>query len=425
MLHKDKLSHQQLFTARDFTMRKPLHIIHIEDSSTDSELVHTLLESNGFKCEIHRVETSQELCDALGGPKCDLILSDCSMPQFHGLEALEMVQTLKPEVPFIFLSGTIGEETAIDSLQKGATDYVLKQHMSRLVPAVRRALTEAEERKTRLAMEAQLRQTHKLETMGAMIGGLAHDFRNLLQILKMGVSLLPLKAGNASEVVEIAGQLDKTIQRGCDLMQELLVFARKTDANLVLVSVTEQIKEVAQVIRPALPSNVNLFLHLEESLPPVQADPGQVDRMLTNLIMNACDAMPEGGDIMISVDLVTFDPVAAASWHITNGPFLRILISDTGIGMDEETQARIFEPFFTTKPAGKGTGLGLSVVFGLMEAHQGLIDLQSYPGKGTAFSLFFPLPPGMKLDSETILTVSPARLLGKTSRPQVDSASAA
>src|SRR5580658_6897001 len=133
--------------------QSPLHLIHVEDSWEDSELVRRMLKTGGLECVIQRVETREQLENALQQPNCDLILSDCTLPQFHGLEALEIARTTKPEVPFIFVSGTIGEEVAIKSLQNGATDYVLKQGLSRLIPAVRRALTETQDRMARRAME--------------------------------------------------------------------------------------------------------------------------------------------------------------------------------------------------------------------------------------------------------------------------------
>src|ERR1700722_4328232 len=142
-------------------MKLSLHVIHIEDSLEDSELVRLMLQAAGMECNIQRVETRDQLVEALQQLKCDLILSDCSLPNFQGLEALEIARKTKPEVPFIFVSGTIGEETAIKSLQNGATDYVLKQRLSRLAPAVRRALSEAEGRLVRNTMEAQLRQSRK------------------------------------------------------------------------------------------------------------------------------------------------------------------------------------------------------------------------------------------------------------------------
>jgi two-component system cell cycle sensor histidine kinase/response regulator CckA len=396
-------------------MKSSIHVIHIEDSLEDAELVNLMLLAAGLECKIQRVETHDHLVEALLQSKCDLILSDCTLPHFHGLDALYVARAMKPEIPFIFVSGTIGEETAIKSLQNGATDYVLKQRLSRLVPAVRRALTEAEGRIARNILEGQLRQSRKLETIGTLVGGIAHDFRNLLQIQQLSIDLLPLVANEPDQVIQIAEQLAKSTTRGCDMMQELLVFARKTEANLAQIDMTAQIKDVAQMVQSCLPGNVSLSLDLEDNLPPILADGGQVDRMLTNLIVNARDAMPQGGEIAISTDVIRFDQIHANTWNIKDTAYLRVRISDTGTGMDEETQSRIFEPFFTTKSEGKGTGLGLSVVFGLMESHQGFIDLQSQVGEGSTFSLFFPIPSGADVALGGIQTVSPVRLLGKTS----------
>ena len=401
-------------------MKKPLHVIHIEDSLEDSELVQHLLQAAGIACEIQRVETRDQFEKALQQSTCDLILSDCTLPHFDGLEALQMACAAKPETPFIFVSGTIGEETAIKSLQNGATDYVLKHRLSRFIPAVRRALTEAEGRTARRAVEGQLRQARKLETLGTLAGGLAHDFRNLLQIMKLRINLLPLVANEPEEVLQVAQQLTKTTDHGYDMLQELLVFARETEAHLLPVDMTAQIKETAQLLQTSLPADVTLSLQqLEEDMPPILADAIQLDRILSNLIINARDALPEGGEIVISTDLVRFDRMHANSWQINDVPYLRVNISDNGTGMDEDIQSHIFEPFFTTKPSGEGTGLGLSVVFGSMESHQGFIDLQSQVGEGTTFSLFFPLPPQTNVAPDRVQTIFPTRLLGKTIQAEV------
>ena len=146
-------------------MKKLLNILHIEDSREDCDLVRELLLSNGLNCEIQRVETRAQVFDALEGRSFDLILADCKLPNFSGLHALEIARALKPEIPFIFLSGTIGEQTAIDSLRNGATDYVLKDHLSRLAPAIRRALAEAEERSLCRQLQNRMREAGRLEAI--------------------------------------------------------------------------------------------------------------------------------------------------------------------------------------------------------------------------------------------------------------------
>ena len=395
------------------TMKTPLHVIHVEDSPEDCELVQHLLRNDGFDVHLERVETRGQLVRALRQSKCELILSDCTLPNFHGLDALHIAQATKPDVPFIFVSGTIGEETAIQSLQDGATDYVLKHQLVKLIPAVRRALTEAEGRRARRAMEAQLRHARKLEAIGTFAGGIVHDFRNLLQLLKLNIHELPTVANDPAQVLQIAERLNRATDNGCEMMQELLVFARKTEARLELTDLAGQIRETTRLIGATVPEKVKIALQLEEHLPEVLADAGQVDRMLTNLIGNARDAMPMGGTITISTDLIQFASMPSEVLHPRETRYLRVNVSDTGMGMDDETQSRVFEPFYTTKPAGKGTGLGLAVVFGLMEAHHGFIDLASRIGEGTTLSLFFPLPTSAQVAPERFHSICAAHVLGR------------
>ena len=393
-------------------MKPPLQVIHLEDSALDSEVVCSILQSSELICDLHRVETREQFASALREVPCDLILSDCSLPQFDGLEALELARAMKPKVPFIFVSGTIGEEAAIDSLQNGATDYVLKHRLSRLAPAIRRAIAEAEGRHLRQSMEASLHQAQKLAGIGTSVGAVAHDIRNLLLALKLNSSLLPSRTNDPEAILKIAQRLDTTIDRGCQMMQELLVFARRTETRLVPLDLAAQVRETSHFLQASLPSNINLHFQQMNDLPTIMADSGQVDRILTNLIVNARDAMPEGGKIVISADVIRFDPIPVNSWKIQETPYLRLKISDNGAGIDETTQARIFEPFFTTKQEGKGTGLGLSVVLGLMEAHHGFVNLQSKLREGTTFSLFFPVAHADKAVTDPMEVVLPIRLLG-------------
>ena len=387
-------------------------VIHVEDSLGDSDLMREILAVEGFPCQIRRVESREELLEALTAAAPDLVISDCTLPHFSGLEALEIVRATLPEVPFIFLSGTMGEETAIDSLKHGATDYVLKERTSRLAPAVRRALEEARARKSRAAMETQLRQSRKLEAIGSSVGGIAHDFRNLLQVLKSGIEILPMRADNAEAVLAIARRLNTAADRGCQMVEELMAFARKAETHLTRMNTARLIRDMEQPLQSCLPPSITLELRPSENVPPVLVDSTQFDRILTNLIVNARDAMPQGGRITIKSDVVHFGSLPPNSWKIKDAPYFRVRVSDTGTGMDEATQVRIFEPFFTTKSAGKGTGLGLSVVYGLMEAHQGFIDLESKLGEGTTFSLFFPLPEGSE-PVDRLQLVAPKRLVGE------------
>jgi signal transduction histidine kinase len=372
-------------------MKSKFRILHLEDSEEDCELVHQLLVRDGIDCEIVRCDNREKFIRDLEGKNFDLIFADCTLPHFNGVHALELARELAPEVPFIFVSGTIEEDSAIESLRSGATDYVLKDRLSRLVPAVRRALAETEERAKSQEMEQRLRQAQRLEAVGTLAGGIAHDFNNILTIIKGYTSLLPLECGKPERVREIAETIDRASLRGSELVDQLLAFARKSGGAFTSTPLNHRVREIASMLRPALPQNIAFELQLEEGLPEIHADPGQVERVLINLATNARDAMPEGGRIIFSTSKVRGEeaPVHAGG---EADEYLCLRVTDTGCGMDEATRQRIFEPFFTTKPRGKGTGLGMPVVYGLMQSHNGFVDVRSQPGQGTSVSLFFPVP---------------------------------
>ena len=372
-------------------MQSTFRILHLEDSKEDCELVHRLLIDDGIDCEMIRCENREKFLQALEKKNFDLIFADCTVPQFNGHHALEVAREVAPEIPFIFVSGTIEEDSAIEALHRGATDYVLKGRLSRLVPAVRRAIAEAEEKAKSQEMEQRLRQAQRLEAVGTLAGGVAHDFNNILTIIKGYTSLLPMECQKPERVREIAGTIDRASLRGSELVNQLLAFARKSEGSFTSTALNHRVQEVASMLRPALPPNIAFELQLEEGLPEIRADPGQVERVLVNLATNARDAMPDGGKIIFSTSRARGDEVPSHSGRATD-PYLCLRVTDTGCGMDEATRQRIFEPFFTTKPRGKGTGLGMPVVYGLMQSHNGLIDVQSEPGKGTSISLFFPIP---------------------------------
>ena len=374
-------------------MKSTFRILHLEDSPEDCELVEQMLVADGINCEIIRCENRENFARSLEKENFDLIFADCTVPQFNGLHALEMARELAPEVPFIFVSGTIEEDSAIESLRRGATDYVLKGRLSRLVPAVRRAMAEAKEKAKSLEMEQRLRHSQRLEAVGTLAGGVAHDFNNILTIIKGYTSLLPTQCEEPARVREIAGIIDRASLRGSELVNQLLAFARKTEGSFAYTALNERIQEVVAMLRPALPQNIAFELHLEENLPEIYADAGQVERVLINLATNARDAMPEGGKIIFSTSKVPGDEAPAHSGNEAK-EYVCLRVTDTGCGMEQETLQRVFEPFFTTKVRGKGTGLGMPVVYGLMQSQHGLIDVRSEVGKGTTVSLFFPATTG-------------------------------
>jgi two-component system, cell cycle sensor histidine kinase and response regulator CckA len=372
-------------------LKSKFRILHLEDSQADCELIRQLLIADGIDCEIVQCDDRDKFIRDLERRNFDLIFADCTLPQFDGLKALELARRLAPGIPFIFVSGTIHEDSAIESLRSGATDYVLKDRLSRLVPAVKRALAETEERAKSQKMEQRLRQAQRLEAVGTLAGGIAHDFNNILTIIKGYTTLLPMECEQPERVREIAETIDRASSRGAELVNQLLAFARKSDGAFTSTALNHRVAEIASMLRPAFSQNITFELQLEDGLPEIHADPGQVERVLINLATNARDAMPDGGTIIFSTSRVRAGDLPFQS-EPESAQYLCLRVTDNGTGMDEATRQRIFEPFFTTKPRGKGTGLGMPVVYGLMQSHNGFVDVRSEPGRGTSISLFFPVP---------------------------------
>ncbi len=373
-------------------MKQLLNILHIEDSEEDCELIRQLLVNEGFQCQVTRVDAALQVFDELVKNPYDLILADCKLPNFNGLRALEFARALKPQIPFIFVSGTIGEDAAIESLRNGATDYVLKDRLSRLVPAVRRALDEAEERKMCRQLQQRLHEAERLEAISTLANGIAHDFNNILTIILGHASLLTVENENPDRVLQVSGTISEAVRRGSEIVQQLLAFARKSDGHVAPSDLNRYIQTHVDVLKERLPSRVALTFELSENLPNILMDVSQVDRILLNLIANSIDAMSASGRITLSTRLVSAAELPELLPELASENYVCLTVADTGRGIDSTTREHVFEPFFTTKERGHGTGLGLPVVYGLMQAHHGYVDVKSEMGKGTAISLFFPVP---------------------------------
>ncbi len=503
-----------------------VRILHVEDNMRDRELIADALLAEGLNCEIVFVSTEDEFRQALDKSGFDLILSDFTLPSFDGATALAISKDQQPEIPFLFVSGTIGLERAVESLKNGATDYVVKDRLQQLGPAVRRALREAQQRREHLRAELerqrvldqlraseerfrelaetiqevfwitdpaknqmlyispayeriwgrtcqslyddpaswahaihpedrhrvlhasatqqvegtydeeyriirpdmqirwirdkafpvrnaagevervvgvardnterrqmadQLRQSQKMEAIGQLVGGVAHDFNNILGAIMLQSELIITVENTPPEVRDGLHQIHSAAERAANLIRQLLMFSRKQVIQARELDLNEAVTSLAKMLQRIIGEDIQLQLHLHPLPLITRADASMLDQILMNLAVNARDAMPGGGHLVVETDEKNVDEnLARLHPDAVPGRYVCLSVSDTGTGISPENMARIFEPFFTTKEPGKGTGIGLATVFGIAKQHGGFIKVESEVGNGTKFEIFLP-----------------------------------
>ena len=491
------------------SLDRVLRILHLEDSPEDRAMIQRCLREQELAAEFTDVDNEAGFVQALTHGAFDIILSDKSLPDFDGLSALRHVRVVCPHVPFIFVSGSMGEEAAIETMRDGAADYVLKNRLSRLFPAVVRAVRESEQKaknrkveernreqaalldesqdailvidtedrihywnksaeriygwpahsvigskantllptdpvKYREAkeivlkkgkwmgelasvngrddfivasrwtllrdeagnpkrilitdtditekktLEATLLRSQRMEGIGALASGVAHDLNNALAPVIMSADILEAspEKEDRDKFLEI---IRASAHRATGLVKQILTFARGTGDRRGPVLLTQLIAEMSKMIKDTFPKSITLSVKTPgKELWIVEASVTEIHQVLLNLCVNARDAMPEGGTILLSVENFTLDEGATTAAGVAPGRYVKLSLADTGSGIPPEVLPRIFEPFFTTKAENKGTGLGLSTVASIVKHHGGFIDVQTQTGKGTEFRIYLP-----------------------------------
>jgi signal transduction histidine kinase len=326
------------------------------------------------------------------------------------------------------VSGTIGEERAVESLKSGATDYVIKDRLASLGLKVQRALREVAERDAHLAQEAvdreakrsleeQLRQSQKMEAVGRLAGGVAHDFNNLLTVINGYSELLLSKLPSEDAMRADLEEIHEAGRRGASLTRQLLTFSRRQVTQPASLDLGERVRGLEKMLARLVGQDVRISITLAPDLWKVTADPGQIEQVIVNLVVNARDAMPKGGKISIEAANLLLGPDFVHTHPDARpGPHVMLSVSDGGVGISPEVMEHLFEPFFTTKGVGSGTGLGLSLVHGIVRQAGGTVQVSSEVGRGTTFKVILPRgkeeaptpmrPPGSKPSvrgQETIL----------------------
>jgi len=487
-----------------------LRLLHLEDNDVDARLLELRVQAEWPNCHIQRTVTESDFSAALSGAEFDVIVSDFALGQYTGMEALRLARDRAPHVPFLFLSGTIGEEHAVGALHYGAADYILKDRPARLVPAIRAALDRTRDTRLRRAAEQRLQEqaelldkardaicvtdlggqltywnqsasalfgwapnedpgrnlvdlfgqanrtiiaaalrelpaagawtrelavihpsgavrhiisrwtlvkdarqqpksillintdlteqkkletlllrSQRLESIGTLAGGIAHDLNNVLAPILMAVNLLRDEITDEA-TLRTVDVLETSVHHGSGLIRQVLAFARGAEGERTELKIALVIQEVLALLKETLPRAIAIETKFDSELWSVIGNATQVSQVLMNLGVNARDAISGNGVLLISASNCLVDEELARVHQGSAGKHVRIVVADTGSGIAPEVIGRIFDPFFTTKAAGKGTGLGLSTVLGIVKSHGGFLEVQSELGRGTQFRIYFP-----------------------------------
>lgn len=373
----------------------PVRLLLVEDDQVDRLAFQRFVQRENLAYEVAVAVSLAEARRQVADAAFDVVLLDCQLGDGSGFELLEALG----EATVIFVTGADSPETAVRAMKQGASDYLLKdhdRHYLKLLPlAVARALHRRQEEQERRQLQALLDQARKLESLGTLAGGVAHEFNNILAIILSYTELAKLDAQHSPPVLAHLGEIHRASLRARDVVAQILAFSRGAKTPRQAVQLDETLQEALAMLHPQVPPGTAMSADGFTGLPPLEANRDQVREVLVNVGRNAVEALRGApGQIQFRAATVTLPAPALPLVRLAPGSYAQVLVTDNGAGMDAATVARVFDPFFSTKAPGHGAGLGLSVVHGIMQAHGGAVLVESTPGQGTRVQLYFPLAAG-------------------------------
>jgi two-component system, cell cycle sensor histidine kinase and response regulator CckA len=379
--------------------RPPLDLRHvnillIDDDPQAQALIDMALLDAHFERNIEVTATAAAGLERIKADQHDIYLVDQRLPDGTGIDLIRAAKDLGTDKPFILMTGYGSGALDEAALREGAADYVEKHLVgAHLERSIRYALRNWQSSRALHDREEQLRQSQKMEAIGRLAGGVAHDFNNLLTAIIGYTDMIGERADVDPSTSREVREIRRAADRGAALTRQLLAFSRKQFLNPTVININESVAGLLHMLPRLIGDHIQTDARLGTGLGFVKADASQIEQVIVNLVLNARDAMPTGGDVTIETANVALDEERREEEGLTlqPGQYVMLAITDTGIGMDETTRAHAFEPFFTTKPKGKGTGLGLATVYGIIDQSGGGIAVQSALGHGTSIRIYLPV----------------------------------
>ena len=370
-------------------MENSWHVLIVDDDKDFAESTAELLEGQVLTTIATSAERAQEI---VSKENVAMVLLDLRLGNVDGFDLIHSFRKNHPSIRVVVMTAHAEFESAVEALRRGADDYLRKPfYPEELLTILKRCFENIRLQEALRKSQEQLHQAQKMETIGKLAGGIAHDFNNLLTAIvgnaELGLQSVEPSHQSYDDFVEIK----KAAVRASELTNQLLSLSRRQLLKKEVIDLNQTIDDQLKMLSRILPEDIELESTLDNCLPKVFADKGQIHQILMNLCTNARDAMPKGGSLRLETQVVPAERLES----ILEIPdlvesFVQLTVEDTGVGIDQALQDQIFEPFFTTKEVGQGTGLGLAVVFGIVRQHDGHIEVESEDGKGATFRILLP-----------------------------------
>mgnify|MGYP000877830507 CR=1 FL=1 len=368
-----------------------MKILAIDDSNVNLLLVKGAIELHLKDASLQTARSGVEGIELAKSWQPDTILLDLQMPEMDGFETIRRLKHTPATayIPVIIITASdAASKDRIRALDLGADAFLQKPITSEELIAHIKVMLRIKK------AEEQLRHSQKLEAIGLLAGGIAHDFNNILTVIRGYSTMLLMQTAEDSPQYESLQMIIDAVKRAAGLTQSLLTFSRKQESVPVMAELCGLVTGFEKFIRRIIGNNIRLSLVCSGQTASgslmTNVDRSMIEQLLMNLAINARDAMPDGGELQIGMNRITLTNTEAATLELAPGSYVRLTVADTGCGIPADLLPRIFEPFFTTKEIGKGTGMGLSVVYGIVQQHNGAIQVESTVGLGTTFTIYLP-----------------------------------
>ena len=379
--------------------RGRVRVLLIEDNPADSQLIREMLDTTNLSGQSTQTfdllitDSLSGSTELLAKEKIDVVLLDLFLSDSHGLETFKRFHTQVSWVPVIVLSDFYDEVVANQVVRDGAQDFLVKSDLTSnlLVRSIRYAVERKRIEDEKDKIQNQLLQAQKMEAIGILTGGIAHDFNNLITAVRGCADMALQNLDESNPLYREIKEIQLASQKATGLTRQMLIFSRKHPVKFEFLNLNHLVEDMLKMLHHMIGEDIEIHTNLEPDLWTITADQSTLEQIIMNLTVNARDAMPDGGKLIIRTDNIELnEEMCRAMPESKPGIYVRLTITDTGTGMDEKTLQRIYEPFFSTKGRGKGTGLGLSVVYGIVKEHKGWISIESRLGQGTTFEIFTP-----------------------------------